>query len=215
MKRRASRVCLILGLIGSGNLAFNARICAQNPLFGTVNSQKLTTLQPPQGLRLDAPQAMPHRLTAPVFLHNLDLTRPAMLNSIGGYRMDSVGTIGKMEAAFFCADTPFVDQVNLPIAAVWGGRIKLRTFESDVTTANFVLGLPGAGALHSLSMFGSGHLAMHTPPSDQLFGMHVTLNLRDREVGEGDNSGLRGIQYVVHAGREFLQSFGIKAPHGI
>jgi len=72
----------------------------------------------------------------------------------------SPGTIQRMESAFYCNDTPFVDQVRLPLATLWHGRVKLVGFESDVTTANFVMGLPGQGALHNLSAFGGdGFLA--------------------------------------------------------
>src|SRR6266702_3635014 len=89
----------------------------------------------------------------------------------------SPGTIQRMESAFYCNDTPFVDQVRLPLATFWGGRVKLVGFESDVTTANFVMGLPGQGALHNLSAFGgNGFLAVHTPPSDQLAGIHMTFS---------------------------------------
>jgi hypothetical protein len=117
------------------------------------------------------------------------------------------GTIERMEAAFYCNDTPFIDQVRLPLATLWRGRVRLVGFESDVTTANFVLGLPGAGTLHSLSLLGSGHLAIRTPPSDQLVGMHMTLYFHAGEVQSADNSGLRGIEYVLRTGRDFLQSF--------
>jgi hypothetical protein len=116
------------------------------------------------------------------------------------------GRIEKMEAAFSCNDTPFIDQVRLPVAAMWRGRLRLTGFESDVTTANFVLGLPGAGTLHSLSLMGSGHLATHTPPSDQLVGMHLTLDLSGAETESVDNSGLHGMQYLVRSGRGFLQT---------
>lgn len=115
-------------------------------------------------------------------------------------------TIQRMEAAFQCNDTPFIDQVRLPLGTFWGGRIKLVGFESDVTTANFVLGLPGAGTLHSLSMFGSGHLAVWTPPSDQLVGMNMMFTLRDREIQAMDMSAARGLQHAVRAGRVVLQS---------
>jgi hypothetical protein len=111
-----------------------------------------------------------------------------------------------MEAAFYCNDTPFIDQVRLPMAALWGGRVKLVGFESDVTTANFVLGLPGAGLLQSLSMTGSGHLATRTPPSDQLVGVHMTFNLHGSDVEPLDNSGLHGMQFLVRASRDFFQS---------
>ncbi|HET7107274.1 MAG TPA: hypothetical protein VFI38_10725 [Candidatus Acidoferrum sp.] len=120
----------------------------------------------------------------------------------------SPGTIQRMESAFYCNDTPFVDQVRLPLATFWRGRVKLVGFESDVTTANFVMGLPGQGALHNLSAFGgNGFLAVHTPPSDQLAGIHLTFSWRASEVDSGESSGLRGLEYLVRTGRGFLPFF--------
>jgi hypothetical protein len=120
----------------------------------------------------------------------------------------SPGTIHRMESAFYCNDTPFVDQVRLPLATFWGGRVKLVGFESDVTTANFVMGLPGQGALHNLSAFGgNGFLAVHTPPSDQLAGIHMTFSWHGGEADSGDSSGLHGIEHLVHASRGLLPFF--------
>lgn len=120
----------------------------------------------------------------------------------------SSSTIQRMESAFYCNDTPFVDQVRLPLATLWHGRVKLVGFESDVTTANFVMGLPGQGALHNLSAFGgNGFLAVHTPPSDQLAGIHLTFSWHGSEVESGDSSGLHGIERLVHASRGFWPFF--------
>ena len=58
---------------------------------------------------------------------------------------NNLTTIDRMEAAFSCNDTPFVDQVRFPLASLWRGRLKVVGIESDVTTANFVLGLPWRG----------------------------------------------------------------------
>jgi hypothetical protein len=124
------------------------------------------------------------------------------------FRTSSPGTIQRMESAFYCNDTPFVDQVRLPLATFWHGRVKLDGFESDVTTANFVMGLPGQGALHNLSAFGgNGFLAVHTPPSDQLAGIHMTISWHGGEVESVDSSGLHGIERLVHASRGFLPFF--------
>lgn len=120
------------------------------------------------------------------------------------------GTIQRMESAFSCNDTPFVDQVRLPLATFWRGRVKLTGFESDVTTANFVLGLPGQGALHSLNAFGNAFLATHTPPSDQLTGIHMTFSWRPASTESGENSGRRGIEYLVRASRSALP---FRGPH--
>ena len=121
------------------------------------------------------------------------------------------GTIQRMESAFSCNDTPFVDQVRLPLATFWRGRVKLTGFESDVTTANFVFGLPGQGALHSLSAFGNAFIATHTPPSDQLAGIHMTFYWRPAETASAENSGRRGIEYLVRASRSALPFLGPRA----
>jgi hypothetical protein len=144
----------------------------------------------------------------PLSVHGIWFSRPAAASPLARNHSweYSVTLIDRMEAAFYCNDTPFIDQVRLPLATVWGGRIRLVGFESDVTTANFVLGLPGGGTLHSMSMFGSGHLATWTPPSDQLAGINMVFTFRPREAEPGENSGLRGLQYVVRASRGFLQS---------
>jgi hypothetical protein len=149
-------------------------------------------------------------LSGPSFLRGISFDRPVSVSALLNppVRNFSPGTIDRMESAFHCNDTPFVDQVRFPFAALWGGRIKLTTIESDVTTANFVMGLPGAGTVQSMNLFGSAYMSsIHTPPSDQLVAMHMTFTLRGGEVQAGDNSGLRGVQYVVRASRGFLQSF--------
>ena len=120
--------------------------------------------------------------------------------------VSSPDTIERMEGAFYCNDTPFIDQVRLPVAALWHGRVRLTGFESDVTTANFVLGLPGAGTLTSLSLTGSGHLATKAPPSDQVVGMHLTFSLGGAPTEAVDNSGLHGLEYLARGGRNFLQT---------
>lgn len=123
----------------------------------------------------------------------------------------SPSTIERMESAFYCNDTPFVDQVRLPLATFWNGRVKLIGFESDVTTANFVLGLPGQGSLHTLSAFGNAFIATHTPPSDQLAGIHVSISLRPTGTDAGENSGRRGIEYLVRASRSVLPFLSVRS----
>jgi hypothetical protein len=195
---------LMLALFGTGLVAVPPLLAqgAPSPLM-PYDSTDLSSFW--SGPRVPT-KAAALSLADPVFLRG-SFNRP--VNAVFPSRplqFSSGGMIERMEAAFYCNDTPFIDQVRLPMAALWGGRVKLVGFESDVTTANFVLGLPGAGLLTSLSMTGSGHLAMRTPPSDQLVGVHMTFNLHGTEVEPLDNSGLHGMQYLVRASRGFLQS---------
>jgi hypothetical protein len=151
-------------------------------------------------------------LVPSVATHRFDFAPPHPSSSVLAKppRISAPDTIEKMEAAFSCNDTPFIDQVRLPVAALWHGRVKLTGFESDVTTANFVLGLPGAGTLANLSLTGSGHLATHAPPSDQLVGMHLTFSIGGTETDTLDNSGLHGLQYLARNGRAFFQTLLIR-----
>jgi hypothetical protein len=134
--------------------------------------------------------------------------RPDALNFEKPIWSSTPGTIERMESAFYCNDTPFIDQVRLPLASLWHGRLKFTGFESDVTTANFVLGLPGQGSLHSLSAFGNGFLATHTPPSDQLAGVQMTFRWHGNSGDPGENRGLHGVQHLVRASHGFLPFVG-------
>lgn len=196
---------LMLALFWTGLVALRPLLAQDAPsLLMHHDSTDLSSFW--SGPRIPA-KAAALSLPDPVFLRGYSFNRP--VNAVFPSRplqFSAGGMIERMEAAFYCNDTPFIDQVRLPMAALWGGRVKLVGFESDVTTANFVLGLPGAGLLTSLSMTGSGHLAVRTPPSDQLVGVHMTFNLRGTEVEPLDNSGLHGMQYLVRASRGFLES---------
>jgi hypothetical protein len=48
------------------------------------------------------------------------------------------GLIDRLEASVTFLDTPFAEQVHLPVATLWGGRMKLRGFESTITTADIL-----------------------------------------------------------------------------
>ena len=172
-----------------------------------LDSAKLSRIWP--AFRSANPSAPQLRLDVPVSLRGVSFTPFASVATpfTKPPQTNSPTTIDRMEAAFYCNDTPFVDQVRFPLASLWGGRLKLVGIESDVTTANFVLGLPGGGTLQSLGMFTSGHLATHAPPSYQLTGVHLTFDLRGGEPAALDNSGLHGLQYVMRTSRGFLQSF--------
>jgi hypothetical protein len=114
------------------------------------------------------------------------------------------GFIDRMEAAFICLDTPFAEQIRLPVVSLWHGRLKFDIVTTNLTTADFVWGLPGAGSFHILSM-GSGFVALHAPKSDQASGIHVTLHPRGSETQSPDDSLIRGIAHALRAGRDLLQ----------
>ena len=209
-----SKVLLRLGLLSG--LLLNLPVLAQQTSTENANRDALYSLADSAwksgpvpvftDLHSSSLNLMPESTTSYISPHASLSASPFDRNA----RTSTPGTIQRMESAFSCNDTPFVDQVRLPLATFWRGRVKLTGFESDVTTANFVLGLPGQGALHSLSAFGNAFLATHTPPSDQLTGIHMTFSWRAVETESTENSGRRGIEYLVRASRSALPFLGTR-----
>ena len=199
----------VLGMILAVGFSSPATAQQSSPSVVALDTAKLPRIWPMFASATSAlPDSPQHSVYAQVFPRNVS---SAQLTSAAKpftkpVATTNLTTIDRMEAAFSCNDTPFVDQVRFPLASLWRGRLKVVGIESDVTTANFVLGLPGGGTLPSLGMFSSGHLVTHTPPSLQLTGIHLMFDLRGSEIASTDNSGLHGLQYVMRAGRGFLQS---------
>jgi hypothetical protein len=109
-----------------------------------------------------------------------------------------------MESSFQGFDTPFESQVRLPIASFWNGRLKLGGFESSLPMDYILWGLPGAGTMQDLRWAGGGHISALLPTDDNAFGLRLTLHLRGAAADHSDNSGLRGVHWILRAGRDFL-----------
>lgn len=200
---------LLFGMALAGSLCFCLPVRAQEPSVlrqaFPLNSPASTILRPTEPVRPGDAfhfRALSMLEFSPGYVTPLEFRSALRFKQVSW--SSSPSTIEKMESAFYCNDTPFVDQVRFPLATLWSGRVKLIGFESDVTTANFVLGLPGQGSLHTLSAFGNAFIATHTPSSDQLAGIHMTISLHPTDTDAAENSGRRGIEYLVRASRGFL-----------
>jgi hypothetical protein len=115
------------------------------------------------------------------------------------------GLIDRLEASVTFLDTPFAEQVHLPVASLWGGRLKLRGFESRITTADILWGLPGAGSWGMLHMGGRSFYAVRLPQEAQAYGMDLALNFRGSLSERGDNAVVHGVGRVVHVGRDLFR----------
>jgi hypothetical protein len=109
--------------------------------------------------------------------------------------------IDRMESAVTFLDTPFAEQVHLPLASLWGGRVKLRGFESNISTADILWGLPGAGSWNILRMGGVSFPAVRIPQSSQAYGMHLAFHFRGSPVAPDDNAVVHGVNRLLHARR--------------
>jgi hypothetical protein len=114
------------------------------------------------------------------------------------------GLIDRLEASVTFLDTPFAEQVHLPVASLWGGRMKLRGFESTITTADILWGLPGAGSWSILHMGGRSFYAVRIPQEAQAYGMHLALHFRGSPTEPGDNAVVHGVGHFLHASRDLF-----------
>jgi hypothetical protein len=144
--------------------------------------------------------------TVPSFVanHFASPSKPSLLLLPNARFTRDFGLIDRLEASVTFLDTPFAEQVHLPIASLWGGRLKLRGFESRITTADILWGLPGAGSWSILHMGGRSFYAVRLPQEAQAYGMDLALHLRGGSGEPGDNAVVHGLGRALHAGRDLL-----------
>ncbi len=75
-------------------------------------------------------------------------------------------------------DTPFEQQVIVPVVAHPSGKFELGGFYVNRATENVFFGLPGAGVLPAWSVASYNHPAIWAPYADKSFGMSFRIHLR-------------------------------------
>ncbi|HXL23684.1 MAG TPA: hypothetical protein VOA78_14560 [Candidatus Dormibacteraeota bacterium] len=128
-------------------------------------------------------------LIRPGDLHSFSTTRfawaphkPSLLLLPNARFTRDFGLTDRLEASVTFLDPPFAEHVHLPVASLWGGRMKLRGFESTITTADILWGLPGAGSWNILHMGGRSFCAVRIPQEAQAYGMHLALHFRGSPI---------------------------------
>ena len=123
------------------------------------------------------------------------LLAPLRILSLRRFTLDlpPPATIQRMESAFYCNDTPFVDQVRLaPRHLLARSRVKLDWLRKRHHQPPISSWASPDRALHNLSAFGgNGFLAVHTPPLRiNSAGINMTFYLASgsETVQSGDSS---------------------------
>ena len=174
------------------------------PLFAPDSTTSLTPI-----LSLRRSERHPE-IIPPLALQSLATTRfapapkPSLLFLPNARFTRDFGFIDHLEASVTLMDTPFAEQVHLPVASLWGGRMKLRGFESTITTADILWGLPGAGSWQVLHMGGRSFYAVRIPQEAQAYGMYLALHFHGNPTEPGDNAVVHGVGRVLHASRDFF-----------
>jgi hypothetical protein len=75
----------------------------------------------------------------------------------------------------FC-NTPFLQEVRLPIGSLLGGRVHISGFDDTLLMANFKWGLYGPGSVSGLNLNRGMVPGLAEPANDTSYGLAVTLS---------------------------------------
>lgn len=77
---------------------------------------------------------------------------------------------------FEFADTPFLQQVQMPLGSLFGGRINLGGFNAVTPMENIQRGLIGGGRLDERAAIPMGRGGMILPKDENRYGLSLTFN---------------------------------------
>lgn len=86
------------------------------------------------------------------------------------------GSEGPLSGAVRISQTPFVQQISMPLARIWGGHVQVKGFASFDSMENLLWGLPASGNLPARSVTTQSHVGVWAPSQEQSFGLTLTLH---------------------------------------
>ncbi len=109
---------------------------------------------------------------------------------IGNHRNQNLDSL----SPFQVTKTSFVTESRLPVAQVWGGRVRVNFFVVTLHTGNVMRGPLASGeAFHGPTRFGE-------PRSADLYGIGASVPLGRNARGEGSTGLWRSLRRIVHGG---------------
>jgi hypothetical protein len=97
--------------------------------------------------------------------------------------------------------TPFNEQVRLPLFRVWRGRVEIGAFNSDQSLDNTLLGPQRAAGLPISSVFEPAHTGRFTPVDNLSYGIMLSLHFKPNSEWGPHIHGWRCLGWVVGSGR--------------
>jgi hypothetical protein len=127
--------------------------------------------------------------------HSENLLRLAPLDSQGHNHSSA------LESSIDYVETPFAQETRLPVAALWGGRLKLGGFDKLSPMENMLLGPPASGRLPAWSVTTQAHPGLWVPLAEESYGLRLAVHLK-RDSQPGPHTQVwRCLARVVGAGR--------------
>ena len=132
--------------------------------------------------------------------------QPATLQTVAPTRIEGMdqdsgrpSQLARMAAAAPVAttSTPFVQQVDVRLASIWGGRVALGGFQSVHPMEKLLYGLPGSGLRPSSGAGSRANPGVMAPGDSESFGLSLTVALGPSNSGSGRADAWRCLARVI------------------
>jgi hypothetical protein len=94
------------------------------------------------------------------------------------------------------SQTPFAQQVSMPLARFWHGHMQITGFTSSDSMENLLWGPPASGNLPARGVTTQSHIGVWAPGQNQSYGLTLTLH---RGAAAATGHALRPDQWIFQA----------------
>ena len=95
-------------------------------------------------------------------------------------------------------ETPFLEEITLPLGAFWKGRVELEAAAWDYSMENFLWGVPGSGSLPAWGVTVQSHVLLAAPNQAGVIGINISLHRGVAPEG-GSDSALERLGRLMHS----------------
>ncbi len=119
------------------------------------------------------------------------------INRISARTFDRISQTSWVDSAYDLTETPFAQEVHVPMISVAGGRMELGGYYRMLSAENFQMGLPGGGTLDAWSVGLQSHVAVLAPKMDVGAGFSVMVRLHGAGLREMHCHGYQTVNHAI------------------
>jgi hypothetical protein len=112
--------------------------------------------------------------------------------------------VARMAASFDEIETPFLNQVRVPLVSVLGGRVELSGFQSVAPMVNLLWGVPLKASAHGASAVQQCHPGIRLPRDNQSYGLSLRFRFSKQDADRAGNGLWSAARHAVSWSRAFF-----------
>jgi hypothetical protein len=129
---------------------------------------------------------------------------PRMTLRVSQNLVEDRGIVVRMAASFEEIETPFLNQVRVPLVSVLGGRVELSGFQSVAPMVNLLWGLPLKASAYGASAVQQCHPGIRLPRDNQSYGLSLRFRFSKQDADRAGNGLWSAARHAVSWSRAFF-----------